>query len=73
MVFGANKTPAEVIKESTFGGTDFRGIYSGVNRKWYRKLQKEFDDFKKTGRRGIIVQIIITLMLINVVLNVKHH
>ena len=44
MDFDANKT--EVIKESTFGGTDFRDIYSGVNRKWYRKLSEEFDDFK---------------------------
>ena len=31
--FGANKTPVEVIKERAFGGTYFRGIYSGVNGK----------------------------------------
>ena len=30
---GANKTPVEVIKESSFGGTYFRDIYSSVNRK----------------------------------------
>ena len=30
MSFGANKTPVEVIKESAFGGTYFRDIYSGV-------------------------------------------
>ena len=34
MDFGANKTPIEVIKESAFGGTFFRDIYSGVNEKW---------------------------------------
>ena len=28
MEFGANKTPVEVIRESTFGGTYFRDIYS---------------------------------------------
>ena len=41
MDFGANKTPAEVTKESAFGGTFFRDIYSGVNEKWYRKSWKE--------------------------------
>ena len=30
-----NKRPVEVIKEGGFGGTYFRDIYSGVNRKWY--------------------------------------
>ena len=34
MHFGGNKTPAEIIKEGTFGGTYFRNIYSGVNREW---------------------------------------
>ena len=43
MNFGTNKTPVEVIKESAFGGTYFRVIYSGVNGKWYRKSWKEFD------------------------------
>ena len=37
MEFGANKTPIKVIKESGFVGTYFRGIYSSVNGKWYRK------------------------------------
>ena len=36
MDFGANKTPAEVIKEGAFGGTYFRDIYSSFTRKWYR-------------------------------------
>ena len=30
----ANKTPVEVIRESVFGGTNFRNIYSGANGKW---------------------------------------
>ena len=46
MDFGANKTPVEVIKEGGFGRTYFRGIYSGVNNKWYRKSWKEFDEIK---------------------------
>ena len=37
MDFGANKTPIKVIKESAFGGTYFRNIYSNVNGKWYKK------------------------------------
>ena len=32
----ANKTPVEVIKEGSFGGTYFRDIYSGVNEKRHR-------------------------------------
>ena len=37
MDFGANKIPIEIIKEGVFGGTYFRGIYSSINGKWYRK------------------------------------
>ena len=40
MKFGAIKTPVEVVKEGAFGGTYFRGIYSGINEKWYRKYGK---------------------------------
>ena len=36
-VFWSNKTPAEVIKEGSFGGAYFSSIYSGVNGKWYKK------------------------------------
>ena len=36
-VFWSNKTSVEVIKEGSFGGTYFGGIYSGVNGKWYKK------------------------------------
>ena len=42
MDFSANKTPVEVIKESPFGRSYFRDIYSGVNGKWYNKSWKEF-------------------------------
>ena len=34
MDFDANKTPVEIIREGTFGGTYFRDIYSQVNGKW---------------------------------------
>ena len=33
MNFGTNRTPVEIIKEETFGGTYFRDIYSGINDK----------------------------------------
>ena len=32
MNFSPNKTPIEVIKKVTFGGTYFRDIYSGIKR-----------------------------------------
>ena len=38
--FGANKTPVEVIKEGTIGGTYFRDNYSDVNDKWYKMSWK---------------------------------
>ena len=43
MDFNPNKAPIEVIREGAFGSTYFRNIYSGVNKKWYKKLWKEFD------------------------------
>ena len=43
MNFGRNKTPIEVIKEGSFGGTCFRNIYSNVNDKWYKNSWKELD------------------------------
>ena len=33
MNFSPNKTPIEIIKGG-FGGTYFRDIYSGFNKKW---------------------------------------
>ena len=32
--FSPNKTPIEVIREGSFGGTYFRDIYSGINEEW---------------------------------------
>ena len=68
MDIGTSKTPAEMIKEGAFGDTNFRDIYSGVNNKWYRKSWKEFNELI----RMIVTQIIMTLILINIKLNVEH-
>ena len=38
MTFSPNKTPIEVIREGSFGGTYFRDIYSGINEKWQIRL-----------------------------------
>ena len=51
MYFVTNKTPIEIIKESAFGGTYFRDIYSGINSKWYRKSCKEFDELKNIDQK----------------------
>ena len=51
MDFGANKTPAEVIKEGAFGGTYFRDIYSNVTGKWFKKSWKEFDQLKNIDQK----------------------
>ena len=72
MDFGAKKTPVEIIKEGTFGGSYFRDIYSGINGKWYRKSWKEFSVLKILTK-SIIAQIIMMLVLINMVLKVEHH
>ena len=40
MDFGASKTPIEVVKESAFGATYFRDIYSNVTGKWYKKVME---------------------------------
>ena len=71
MDFGANKTPVEVIKEGAFGGTYFRGIYSIVNGKWYRKRWKEFDQLQILIR-SFIVQIAMMSVSTNIMLNVEH-
>ena len=36
MEFHPNITPIDVIKNSAFGGTYFRNIYSNLNKKWYK-------------------------------------
>ena len=51
MDFGANKTPAEVIREGAFRGMYFRDIYSGINWKWYKKSWKEFDQLKNIDQK----------------------
>ena len=51
MDFGAVKTPVEVIKEEAFGGIYFRDIYSGANKKWYKKSWKEFDQLKNIDQK----------------------
>ena len=51
MDFSPNKTPIEVIRGGAFGGTYFRDIYSAVNKKWYKKLWKEFDQLKNTDKK----------------------
>ena len=56
MEFGVNKTPVERIKDGAFGGTYFRDIYSGINKKWYRKSWKEFDQLKDMERKKEILK-----------------
>ena len=51
MGFNPNKTPVKVIKEGAFGGTYFRDIYSGVNRKWGRNSWKEFNELKNIDQK----------------------
>ena len=51
MDFGVNKTPVEVIKEGTFGGTYFRDIYSNVTGKSYKKSWKEYDQLKNIDQK----------------------
>ena len=51
MDFSPNKKPIEVIKEGAFGRSYFRGIYSGINGKWYRKSWNEFDQLKDIDQK----------------------
>ena len=46
MDFGTNKTPIELIREGSFGGTYFRDIYSSINDKYYNNTWKEFNSLK---------------------------
>ena len=71
MKFNPNKTPIEVIKKGTFGGTYFRDDHSGVDGKWYRKSWKDFDQLKILIK-NFIVQIIMIAVSINMVLNAEH-
>ena len=65
MDFGTKKSPTEVIKEGSFGGTYFRDIYSNVNGRWYKNSWKEFNDLKNIDP-NIIHQIFMILKLINI-------
>ena len=71
MKFNPNKTPIEVIKRGTFGGTYFRDDYSAVDGKWYRKSWKDFNQLKILIK-NFIVQIIMIAVSINMVLNAEH-
>ena len=51
MDLGANKTPAEIIKEGAFGGTYFRDIYTDINCKWYKMSWKEFHELKNMDEK----------------------
>ena len=46
MNFSPNKTPIEIIKESAFGGTYLRDVYSNINKKWQKNSWKEFVHLK---------------------------
>ena len=46
MDFTPNKTPVQIIKECTSGGTYFRGICSNINKKCYINSWKEFIHLK---------------------------
>ena len=60
-----------MIQEAAFADTYFRDIYSGINGKWYRKSRKNLIS-ENILIRGIIVQIIIMSVSINMVLNAEH-
>ena len=51
MDFGINKTPIEVVKEGSFGGTYFRNIYSRINDKFYKNSWKEFIELKNNDKK----------------------
>ena len=46
MNFSPNKTQIEIIKGGAFGGTYFRDIYSGINEKC-TKFMERICSFKK--------------------------
>ena len=70
MDFGVNKTPVEIVNKGAFGGTSCRKIYSGVNRKWYKKSWKQFDQLKDIDLKYYCSNYYV---LVDMVLNVEHH
>ena len=51
MDFSPNKTPIEIIKEGSFGGTYFRDIYSSVTGKLFKNSWKEFNQLKNIDKK----------------------
>ena len=58
MDFSPNKIPIEIIKEGAFGGTYFRDIYSGINKKWYRNSRKEFVHLKNIDAKFFCIRLL---------------
>ena len=67
MKFSPNKTPIEIIKESAFGGTYFRKIYSGINENSW----KEFVHLKNIDAKFYASDYYD--VNVNMVSNVGHH
>ena len=40
-----------IFREGALGGTYFRDIYTGVNKKWYKNSWKEFDQLKNIDKK----------------------
>ena len=51
MDFTPNVSSVKIIKEGAFGGTYFRDIYSGVNKKFYRNSWKEFKELESIDKK----------------------
>ena len=49
--FGAKKKVIEVTREGANGGTYFSYIHSGIDRRWYKKSWKEFDQLKNIDQK----------------------
>ena len=73
MNFDANKTPIEENKESAFGGTYCKDIYSSVIEKWYQKSWERFDQLKNIDQKYYYSDYNdANDVSINMVLNVEH-
>ena len=72
MEFNPNKTPVEIIKESVFGGTYFRDIYSVLIENSTKIHGKNLMIWKMLNK-NIILHIIMTLNWINTKLKLEQH